>query len=221
MFNINELVGKRLTDVKKNSDLGEIVDISWDKPSGRCVIETDEGAYTCEKVIRANDTVNVDASESAKKGEKLIDKLVYDTTGKLLGKVVNAEFGKTLKLAKIHLEDGSTYTKGKVYAVKDVLLIRVPLPGKVKKSPPKVSKVAVATLATPDNQTSVKKSVGARWQQNRKYGDFSFLIGKVADKNITNFQGEVMIKNGERVTHDILRQAKISGKLIELCLHTK
>lgn len=53
----------------------------------------------------------------------------------------------------------------------------------------------------------------------RRYGDFSFLIGKSVDKTIVNFQGEVMIRQHETITRDILRQAKISGKLLELYLH--
>lgn len=53
----------------------------------------------------------------------------------------------------------------------------------------------------------------------RKYGDFSFLIGKSVDKTVVNFQGEVMIRQHETITRDILRQAKISGKLLELYLH--
>lgn len=53
----------------------------------------------------------------------------------------------------------------------------------------------------------------------RRYGDFSFLIGKSVDKTVVNFQGEVMIRQHETITRDILRQAKISGKLLELYLH--
>ncbi len=53
----------------------------------------------------------------------------------------------------------------------------------------------------------------------RAYGDFNFLIGKTVDKTVVNFQGEVMIRQHETVTKDILRQAKVSGKLLELYLH--
>lgn len=53
----------------------------------------------------------------------------------------------------------------------------------------------------------------------RKYGDFSFLVGKSVDKTMFNFQGEVMIKQHETITWEVLRQAKIAGKLLELYLH--
>ena len=53
----------------------------------------------------------------------------------------------------------------------------------------------------------------------RKYGDFSFLVGKSVDKTMHNFQGEVMIKQHEVITREVLRQAKIAGKLLELYLH--
>lgn len=58
-------------------------------------------------------------------------------------------------------------------------------------------------------------------QIRKRYGNFNFLLGKVVDKTIVNFQGEVMIKKNESVTKEVLRQAKISGKLIELYLHVE
>ena len=55
----------------------------------------------------------------------------------------------------------------------------------------------------------------------RKSGDFSFLVGKIVDKNLFNFLGELMIKEGEVVTREVYLRAMYFGKLTELCLHTK
>ena len=220
MLKISELVDKNLLDVNSARDFGKIVDVSWDKQSGTCAFATVEGVFVAEKVFSVKDAVSVVDAIAADEGERLVDKLAYDTTGKLLGKIVDVEFGNTLKLSKIYLNDDTAYNRGKIYAVKDVMLIRAKTPVRAKKYTAKLTAAESAATDT-DDRTSVKKSTTASWLQNRKYGDFSFLIGKVADKSITNFQGEVMIKYGERVTHDTLRQAKVSGKLIELCLHTK
>ena len=215
MYKISELVDKNLLDVNTATDLGRVADISWDKQSGRCSIVTVGGIYDAEKVFSVMDAVSVVDAAAADDGERLVGKLVYDTTGKLLGKVVDVEFGNTLKLAKVHLNDGTSYNRGKIYAAKDVMLIRAKTPAKSKKTAVKTANSTVQTTGS----TFAMQSTSVL--PKRKYGDFSFLIGKTADKNITNFQGELMIRCGDRVTYDILRQAKLSGKLIELCLHTK
>lgn len=224
MYKISEIVGKNLIDVNSTRELGKIVDVGWRKLSKTCAIRTENGVYSAENMTVKTDARIVDAQDT-EMGETLVNKPVYDVTGEFLGKVVDAEFGKSLKLAKIYLENGTCYGRGKIYAVKDVILLRATVPASPKKAiptdtPTNTQKVAEAEGPAESN-TSTNRSTAAPWRQNRKYGDFSFLVGKVVDKNITNFQGEVMIKYGEKVTHDVLRQAKVSGKLIELCLHTK
>ena len=226
MYKISELVGIKLIDTNTEQDLGAIQDVIWDKPSRTCALVTDGGTFTAEKIVSSDgDVLNVIGAVETDVGETLIEKVAYETTGRTLGKVEDVEFGKTLKLAKVYLDDQSEYRRGRLVAVKDVLIIRAPTPPRPKKVKPiEAPAVANTTAATEQNvvvANFAKQITNAPWNQNRKYGDFSFLIGKMTDKTITNFQGEVMVKHGERVTHDILRQAKISGKLIELCLHTK
>lgn len=214
MYKITELVGKKLIDVNTARDHGAIVGIAWSKQAGNCALITDEGAWTATRIFSVKDAVSVVDPEPAEGYEELsVGKVAYDTTGKYLGTLGEIEFGNTLKIGYAHLDDGTTFSRGKLYALKDVMLIRARTPQPrptAKKKPAGVQSAA-----------SGKKYVTARWLQNRRYGDFSFLIGKTVDKTITNFQGELMIKQGERVTNTILRQAKVSGKLIELCLHTK
>ena len=216
MFKISELVGKNLLDVHSAEDLGQICDYVYDKASGVGAFATDTGRYSAERVFSVKDAVSVIEPTKLDTGETLVGKVAYDTTGKYLGKIYDVEFGKTLKPSKIALIGGMEYGRGKIYAVKDVALIRTKTPTSKKR--PTAAKTTTPRVKPVERVSTVTQS---SWTQNRKYGDFSFLIGKVTDKNITNFQGEVMVKYGERVTHEVLRQAKISGKLIELCLHTK
>lgn len=215
MYKISALMNKNLSDSDTTADLGKIVDICWDKQSGKCALVTVNGVYNADKVSDG-DVVNVVGAIATDETERPIGKLVYDTTGKLLGNVVDVEFGNSLKLAKIYLNDDTTYTRGRICAVSDIALIRAKTAVKTKKT---VDNIGDTTTKTQRDVAFVKKII-CKFPL-RKYGDFSFLIGKVTDKNITNFQGELMIRCGERVTNNILRQAKVSGKLIELCLHTK
>ena len=213
MYKITELVGKKLIDVNTARDLGGIRGVAWSKQAGNCAIVTDEGRWTAEKIFSVKDAVSVVNPELAENYEELtLGKIAYDTTGKYLGKLTEIEFGNTLKIGYAHLDCGTPFSRGKLYALGDVLLIRARTPAKT---------VSKRSNVKDEQMQKSKKLTTARWLQNRRYGDFSFLIGKTVDKTITNFQGELMIKQGERVTNTILRQAKVSGKLIELCLHTK
>ncbi|MCH5157361.1 MAG: hypothetical protein J1G02_05775 [Clostridiales bacterium] len=214
MYKISELVGKNLIDVNSAQDCGQIKDFVYDKVTGVGAFATDTGRYGADKIFSVKDAVSVVAAKKIDAGETFVGKVAYDTTGKYLGKIYEVEFGNTLKPAKITLLDGAQYGRGKIYAVKDVALIRAKTPISKKRNAPTTASAQSVTEHT------MKSSTKTHWMQNRKYGDFSFLLGKFTDKNITNFQGEVMIKNGEKVTPEVLRQAKISGKLIELCLHT-
>ncbi|MCH5159490.1 MAG: hypothetical protein J1F66_01400 [Clostridiales bacterium] len=215
MYKITELVGKKLIDVNTARDLGGISGIAWNKQAGKCAIMTDEGSWTAEKIFSVKDAVSVVNPIPAETYEELaLGKTAYDTTGKYLGKLKEIEFGNTLKIGYVHLDSGTPFSRGKLYALGDVLLIRARMPASPINKQTKAKDTDAQTAKS-------KKLTAARWLQNRRYGDFSFLIGKTVDKTITNFQGELMIKQGERVTNTILRQAKVSGKLIELCLHTK
>ena len=218
MHKITELIGKKLIDVDTARDLGQIRGVAWSKAVGNCAIVTDGGTFKAETIFAVKDAASIVKAEATDDYTDLtLGKTAYDTTGKYLGKIYEVEFGNTLKPSKITLIDGTEYGRGKIYAVKDVALIRARTPASKKP-------VATATATSTQSNTAklkLKQKSYSPWMQNRKYGDFSFLIGKITDKTITNFQGEVMVKYGEKVTQDVLRQAKISGKLIELCLHTK
>ena len=208
MHKITELVGKKLIDVDTARDLGQIRGIAWSKAEGNCAIVTDEGNFKAESIFAVKDAVSVIKAEQTLDYTALeIGKTAYDTTGKYLGTLAEIELGNTLRIGTMRLDDGSAFTRGKLYALGDVLLIRARTP---------IKSTAKSNVKRKANKTTV-----APWRQNRRYGDFNFLIGKTVDKTITNFQGELMIKQGERVTVAILHQAKLSGKLIELCLHTK
>ena len=220
MYKITELTGKKLIDVNTARDLGAISGIAFSKEKGICAIVTDEGRWTAEKIFSVKDAVSVvDPTLAESHVELELGKTAYDTTGKYLGSLSEIEFGNTLKISYAHLDDGTIVSRGKLYAVGDVLLIRARTPA-TKLAANKVVK-AQDEQTEQAEPTKSKKFTTAHWLQNRRYGDFSFLIGKTVDKNITNFQGELMIKQGGKVSKTILRQAKVSGKLIELCLHTK
>lgn len=196
--------------------IGVIDDVLWDKSEKKGLIKTESGIYEADKIRLTKCGVFASVllpSEAAT--VQIADKAAYDSDGKRLGTVTDAEFTSTMKLSKIICDNGEQYNKGRVSAVDDIVLIKTEKPAKASKKRTK-AQTDICANAQP---TASKPAAAAAYPVKRRYGDFSFLIGKTADKNIKNFFGEVMIRRGEKVTADTLRQAKISGKLIELCLH--
>lgn len=189
----------------------------------------------CTKNNQIVATEQVNAEQSAKifAGQE-----VFDTNGKRLGNVEKVELTGRGELRTLTVA-GKILRKNKVWSVGDVLLIkeksarqceaenrRKQAQNAKQSEKPLASETtgmakgfsAVAPVALPNGQTEeLSFTVG---NIRRRYGDFRFLIGRTVDKNIVNFQGELMIKCGECITKEILRQAKIYGKLIELYLHS-
>lgn len=169
----------------------------------------------------------------------IADKPAYNANGEEIGKVTDVTQSRKGKITSVTLDDGKSYLRGKIYALGDAVIVKVDRPKKEK--PRKTDGTAKGTAAeiaeidTENTPTEVAPTIIP--EQNapaetvvkskfapypaRKYGNFSFLIGKTVDKNIVNFQGETMLHKNDVITSNVLAQAKVSGKLIELCLHSK
>lgn len=227
-----------------NAELGVVQGVALNRTNGKCLLCLDTGVYTADSVtVRKNAIVTNNAQASQATGEQLICKNVYLTDGKRLGTVIDVYLSTAMTLDKVLCSNGQVFTRRQLQGVSDIIIVKLPKPANKKRKTKAVDKscdttadtsTGTATLdASPVKSTPLettetvvavkqekKKTAEPRYPK-RRYGDFSFLIGKVADKNITNFYNEVMIRVGDKVTAATLRQAKLAGKLIELCLHTK
>lgn len=209
MYRSSQLLHKEIIDADNQKRLGVLTAVAYDKPNNRCLFVTEGKTYSADKILARDCIFATNPVETDAKPVIYANVRVYDTAARFKGEIVDCELGKTMKLAAIRLSDDTRLTRGRIYALGDILI--------VKNNKSKPSKRTSVTQATPIDIPSNTET----HKFNKKYGDFSFLLGKVADRSITNFQGETMIKRGETITRDLLRQAKISGKLIELCLHVK
>ena len=222
MYYLKQLLGENVTNMQEHS-VGEIQNLSWSKQLNACVITTPDGEYilsASNKKLAANEYLRQDGDSPAAITPM---QKIYNLDGKLLGEAEDAEFNNALKLTGI-ISGGKTYPRGRIYAIGDVILIKNPPKKKAETTKkPQRQKPAPEQEKTEDNAAPRKtpEKNNSPYPIKRKYGDFSFLIGKTADKNITNFYGEIMLKRGEKITLDTLKKAKLSGKLIELCLHAK
>lgn len=228
MPSLIKLLNKPVFD-NDSAELGVLQDVTLNKADGKCLLCLDTGVYTAESIAaRRNAIVANNAQTVQTDSEQLICKNVYTSDGKRVGTVIDVYFGKALTLDRIICSNGQVFTRRQLQGTGDVIIARLPKIAATQKAKTanKRNKAIPTDTTSVDNATVgavkqvTKKNAEPRYPK-RRYGDFGFLIGKTVDKNITNFYGEVMIKVGDKVTSVILRQAKIAGKLIELCLHAK
>lgn len=214
---------KRLLNVEIPDGQGaaeKAIDVAYDKSSGKCLLVTGNAVYAADKLIEKKESIAAENLRVTNSRPTILGKALYDTDGKYLGVAEDGLISKTLTLNRLVASDQKSYRRGQIYAAGDIIIIK-------KETAPKkaVKKVKnspdVKPTESAENGTKQTPSLATRPRSiNRRYGDFGFLLGKTADKTIINFYGEIMIKSGERVTAKTLKQAKLSGKLIELCLHS-
>ncbi len=211
---------------------GEDVTISailWDNVQKKCRLQARAETDGTEIFNFTVDNGKLILEKCVDSGVPLVlSQEVFNTHGKRLGNLENVLFTKNGTLRSL-VVGGQTLSKSKISCVGDVILI--------KEKSLRVAKAKISnetgTVATEDSSTAAacnnnltveKKTAPHRYETGRirrKYGDFGFLVGRQVDKTVLNFQGEVMLKLGETITEETLRQAKISGKLIEIFLHAE
>ncbi|MCM1042853.1 MAG: hypothetical protein NC350_01425 [Corallococcus sp.] len=205
MLKSTAMVGKDVINSNDGKVLGKVNKIVADGKARNAALLLDDGSVICSQSVRAvKNNVCVDGYVNADFRIDADSKHVYDTAGKYLGQVHCAVFNKNMKVRHFEI-NGQKYLPSRVSALGDIMLIKTP------------SAKPSQSRAKPKAAVPSQKPVTTF----RHTGDFSFLIGKRCDKNITNFQGEIMVKENAWITKDILRQAKVNGKLTELSLHCR
>ena len=214
---LSDIVGKNI--LFDGNAVGVMEGVCWQKGEP-CQIVLEGKAFGASKVKGKKELI-VEGWITQPSLPKLdVGKVVYNTNGKLLGNITNVEIGKTLKLKSITLTNGQRILTSQIVANNDVVMVKVSKPQRAKSATnlkPKGNKQITENV----NQLTLSEQTLPPLYTRRKSGDFSFLVGKVVDKNIFNFWGELMIRKGDVVTRENYLKARYFGKLTELCLHTK
>ena len=239
MINLTEILQKELR--AENNTHGIAENLLFDNFTRTCLMKTKRGIFVISKVeptegyvaVCAQPFENGQLSKSIEKKQFLhsltIGQKIFDQNGLKVGEVADVELTDKLVLKRLLIDNGTSLQRGDIVAVGDVVISKAKAAKRTVADQLREERAAeLPTDSAKDNLPNNVVTVATRTQAEtsnktirRKYGDFSFLIGKSVDKTIVNFQGEVMIKQHETINVDILRQAKVSGKLLELYLHIK
>lgn len=243
MLYLSQILQKETIDAETAEKIGEASALVWDNVTKNCLLQTENRLFADVKcngkaVKVANAVVFLDNADDENSRVQrfyrlFIGQRVFDTNGKFVGEVTDVSLTQNLRLLTLRAGE-NTFKRAAISVVGDVVLVKEKSARQIEVEKAKrnlqneslqkttgqneTTAPEKGASKTPPAQKGKPATYGIR-RIRKHYGDFNFLIGKTVDKNIVNFQGELMLKKGETITKDILRQAKISGKLIELYLH--
>ena len=209
MANTNDFLSKPVVTLDEGKNCGIITNVIFDEKlteaKGFTVFDREAMKYLtlgtdkikkCGSdaiIIQSENDLTENIDDVAKKHYD-----VYDTRGKHLGLVYETEFDKNYKVKRIMCRGGNITPKRITAISKDTILVK-PLPN--------IQKSGENAEPPPDRQrvTSIRTGV--------------FLIGRKCDKTVLDKNNEVIVRKDTAITAEVLKKARINGKLLELSLH--
>lgn len=188
MITFGQLSNKLLIDNLAN-DYGKIVNMGI--MQNIVYLITDKHTLSVGKIASIGDIVTAREVAIVDDVVGIIGKPTYTAQGLFLGQVVDCTMTATAKARHIvtnHASNATTVACSKIQSVGSVVLTRRLAQPKATVSPP------------------------------RNYGRCDWLVGKRCIKNITNYNGEIILRMGSIVTLDAIVACKKSCKLVELML---
>lgn len=92
-------------------------------------------------------------------------------------------------------------------------------PNKIKL--PKIQEDTKISIATPSSLQQLKVTPIEKSSNNKLITDINFLLNRIIEKDILSYNGEIIAKNGTKITKDIVNKASQYGKLIEIARYSR
>lgn len=182
MLTLTKLLGKTIID-NDNLQLGTLTELRLDKPEWKCAVATASGIFSSDNLKIDGEYIQVSNTDNNSYNILLnLGKTVYDVNGNLLGNITDIELNKSMRLVNVVVSNGEKYSRGKIRALGDVMLVKLPTEKNADKEPDRKTKKTNKTVLKKNNDLVIEsKSAKALPQQpypnKRKYGDFSFFAG--------------------------------------------
>lgn len=149
--------------------------------------------------------------------------LSYDFEGKYLGIINDGIFDEKYKLIELFINNNS-FLINNIFNIGQSAIIVNKKKIDLKKFKPK-SKIII-TEPTPQKVITLTselnpiEKVKEDIQSTKIITDFRFLIGRILSKDILAINGEVIAKNGTKITKEIINKASFYGKLVEIARYS-
>ncbi len=144
-----------------------------------------------------------------------INSIVVNINGDFLGYVSDIELGSKYEILNINVGKNTTINLCDVVNVTDSAIITC-----IGKKKPKISSFKEKqTIPTPLNNIKVNALNSKQIETilpARSITNYNFLINRKVNRDILNFNGEIIIKENQIINSKILDIARINGKIREL-----
>ena len=149
---------------------------------------------------------------------------IYNINGECLGTCIDISLNKNNSIEEIIINNGKTIKFKEILNIGKKIILINNNSLKLSKFKPKSQilkikkdynkKVVILKDTLPKQQT-------ISYEINDKITtDSRFLIGRILNKDIISFNGEIIAKVGSIITKDIINKASSYGKLIEIARHS-
>ncbi|MBR2467774.1 MAG: hypothetical protein IKB42_01880 [Clostridia bacterium] len=145
-----------------------------------------------------------------------INSIIVDIDGNMLGNVADIELDNRYNIVEFITTKNETINLKNVLNISDTVIIHNNTQKKHKLSHFRhMDKIKIPTKNIDKNTVKIMDK-NETILPNRTVINYNFLIQRKVTKNITNFNGEIIIKENQIINSKILDIARINGKIREL-----
>ena len=166
----------------------------------------------------------------------IIDNPTYNINGEYMGVVNDIRLNSKYYIENITLDSGATIEQNMLFNISNNLVLIKNKDSKLNrykykpKSFPKLKTIESNTRVTIENSkthnhttlASIKPAQSVVIGESKtKPTDSSLLLKRIATRTLTNTNGEVIVRENSKITQDIVKKARLNGKLFELIKYSK
>jgi len=245
---LSEMISKPVLNLYSGKIEGTIKDVTYDKTYHKIkdfiMFDQDEEEFSIfgQKVmsfdkdvivIKNNEAITLNSVSIPDENHSPLNKEVFTIDGKNLGKIIDCEISKDLKIDTFKTTNTEFKPKSIVQVSSSVIVNleekKVCLSSfkpKIKKQPTVIPLTVKTMPIISNDEKEIKEDkeifkISNAPTPQKLIGNGNFLLGRKATKTIYGLNNEILIKKESIITENILEKIKKHNKLAELTLFSK
>jgi len=239
MYKISELISLPVLNIYEGEFEGIVYNIVFDcnikKCKYACILNEDEGIKKILKLtdifkiskdsllIKNNSVLSLECSHDniISKCTTPLNLKVYNIDGEFIGKCTDVNLDKNFKIESIIINQDKIIPTKEIMSLGKSLIFTNDTPIKISKFKPKfviktqneTNQNKIILLNNNNTPTQIEQKTN---HQTKIITDYSFLIGRILERNIIATNGEILAKKNSVITKEIVNKTSLYGKLAEL-----
>lgn len=249
MYKISEIISIPIISIYECDFQGIVYNVMFDtklkKCKFLCVLNENEGVNKSLNIsdiyqigkdcifIKNNSIIDLKCNNDNEFSiyTSLLNLPVYNFNGKSLGTCTDITIDKKFSIKSLHLNSGQIINIENIVNLgKTAILVSLNNVNINKFKPkqklqtnlkPREDKVIILSELNSSNYPSPQKEEIKNNNNNKIITDFKFLIGRLIEKDIIAFNGELIAKKNTTISKEIVNKASMYGKLAEITRFSK